>query len=169
MDTKTTTIKFFAVAVCVIFIILTLGFIWGNSIVPMENSGEASNTVFNKLKPMLDFIFYPIVKDEGVSHHFFRKLAHFSEFFLLASEVLVLVWILGKVALKNIFLVLGGGLACAVIDESIQLLTNRGSAVLDILIDFFGFVSGTIFVVLIYAIVFLINYRKHQKLENEVS
>lgn len=118
-----------------VVIALTLAFIWGNSAVSVAQSGQSSGGVYGSVKPALDKIF-----GEGViTHHVFRKTAHLVEFFCLGIEVCLLYYFIYGIKpskLSEIFLC---GLAVAVIDESIQILSSRGSDVFDVLIDFIGF------------------------------
>ena len=52
------------------------------------------------------------------------------------------------------------GLAAAVTDEALQLLSNRGSQVQDVLLDFAGFVTGLLLWALLWSAVEKIRLRK---------
>ena len=64
-----------------------------------------------------------------------RKAAHVFEFFVLALLVWALLRLLER---KALLLTAVCGLAVAVADEGLQLLSGRGSRVSDVLIDFAG-------------------------------
>lgn len=118
---------------------LTLAFIWGNSILSAETSGKESQGIYNSVKPAMDAVF----GEDVVTHGVFRKLAHGAEFFVLGTEMCLLFLFLGLFEEKRLFTILSCGLFAAVIDESIQVLTSRGSAVTDVLIDFGGVAAAT--------------------------
>ena len=62
--------------VCTVLLICNLVFIWGNSLLPAEVSGQISGT----LKALLDGVFTP---GEGVpsgGDGLLRKFAHFAEY-----------------------------------------------------------------------------------------
>ena len=123
-----------------ILIVLTLAFIWGNSCLSMTASGEESEGIFQKLKPLFDFLF----GEGAITHSLFRKLAHAGEFFLLGAEICLMYIFLGAFDKNRIFEILFFGLFCAVTDESIQILSERGSSVKDVLIDFSGFTAAVL-------------------------
>ncbi len=55
---------------------------------------------------------------------------------------------------------LSAGLAAAVTDEALQLLSDRGSQVSDVLLDLGGAAAGTAFILLIYDIAVLAGSRR---------
>ena len=71
----------------IIFALLSLlmtGFIWGNSLMSVEQSGEQSSVVVETLHPVID----PNDKvGEPKFHDFIRKVAHVVEFFALGLSV----------------------------------------------------------------------------------
>jgi VanZ family protein len=80
-------------------------------------------------------------------HFYVRKLAHFSEYFLLAVSISFPLYVYG---LRGIWLVIASGLICVVfasLDETHQLFVNgRGASVRDVVIDSCGSFTGIIFV-----------------------
>ncbi|MBQ9734758.1 MAG: VanZ family protein [Clostridia bacterium] len=132
----------------IVSVIITVGFIWGNSCLSVEQSAEESGKVFNWLKVVFDFIFGKDVVD----HNGMRKITHFCEFFLLGVEINALFYQLHGKKKESLFKVLPIGLAVAIIDESIQILSHRGPAVVDVLIDFSGYVTAC-FVSVIFVII----------------
>ncbi len=131
-----------------ILLVLTLIFIWGNSIIPQSESKIESDTAHGTVKVFLDFIFGKDV----ITQDIFRKLAHFCEFMFLSLIINLLYLNLKKYNYKKIFEISSLCLFTAVIDESIQILSNRGPSVLDVLIDFSGSLFAVMIITLIYAI-----------------
>jgi VanZ family protein len=80
-------------------------------------------------------------------HHYIRKLAHFSEYFLLAVSIAIPLYVYG---LRGILLVLAAGVICVGVassDEFHQLFVyGRGASVKDVLIDSSGAFVGIYFV-----------------------
>ncbi len=140
-------------AVTGILIALTLAFIWGNSCLSVSASGKESEGIFEKIKPVFNFLF-----GEGViTHSLFRKMAHAGEFFLLGAEICLLYIFLGAFNKNKVFEIMFLGLFCACFDESIQILSERGSSVKDVLIDFSGFTAAVLCFVL-YLIIFKLSF-----------
>ena len=120
-----------------------------------EKSAEVSSSVYEEVEPVLD-----TVLGEGTVDEFsFRKLAHFSEFFVLGLEIELLILTLNGLNIKRFLLSLPFGLAVGVIDEIIQIFSERGAAVKDVFIDFSGFLLAFI----IFAVAFLIWRGKEKK------
>lgn len=135
---------------------LTLVFIWGNSIISQGGSSRESGAVYKFFQPFLDAIFGKDV----ITHAIFRKFAHGTEFLVLSVELNLLF-----IALKRYNYLYAGlcvllVLLSAVIDESIQILSNRGPAVLDVLIDTCGGLTGTLFTFVIYVIIKAVKGKK---------
>lgn len=80
-------------------------------------------------------------------HYYIRKLAHFTEYFLLAVSVSVPLYVYG---IRGIWLVITAGILCsgfAALDEFHQLFVQgRGASVRDVIIDSCGALVG-IFIV----------------------
>lgn len=81
------------------------------------------------------------------AEHYVRKLAHFSEYFLLAVSIALPLYVYG---IRGIFLVLVAGVICcgyAFFDEFHQLfVSGRNGSYKDVLIDSCGALCGIIFV-----------------------
>ena len=124
----------------------TLIFIWGNSILTINKSSSVSNGLYKRLAPFFNLIF-----GEGViTHSVFRKLAHFCEFFILGLELNLILVTLKKGYVETLVFSLIFGLFIATVDETLQVLSRRGSSILDVLIDFGGILLST-------TIIFIIN------------
>ena len=140
-----------------IFLGLTLIFIWGNSCLPIDESASVSSGALGFLQGIFDFIF-----GEGViTHDVFRKLTHGAEFFILGTEICVLFIILKRFSLKNLAFILSVGLFVSVIDEAIQILSIRGPAIIDVLIDFGGVFTATLIFYFITSLIFFIKGKKN--------
>lgn len=143
-----------------LLIVGTIAFIWGNSIPGKTESAEQSEGVYQTVKPTLDDTF----GEDAITHHDFRKLAHFGEFFLLGAEISLLLLVIKKYTYKSAIISATGGLAVGVIDEIIQIFSKRGATFLDVLLDFSGVVLATL---TIYLTVKIIEKTKRKKLLKE--
>lgn len=80
-------------------------------------------------------------------HYYVRKLAHFTEYFLLAITVAFPLYVYG---IRGIWLVLTGGILCvgfAALDELHQhFVSGRSCSVRDVVIDSCGALIGILFV-----------------------
>jgi VanZ family protein len=128
--------------------VLTLAFIWGNSSLPKADSSDISQGLLAGICHALSKIGIYI---DPTNDHWLRKLAHFSEFGLLGVELCLLMFINKRQCLQGFSNCAFAGLASAVTDESIQLISQRGSQVQDVLLDFCGFLIGLLLCGLICA------------------
>ncbi len=159
-----------------ILIILTLAFIWGNSLMPRDESTEMSTWALRHFNEVLGRI---SGRPLTVSEHFVRKLAHFSEFAVLGMEMLARAVPSSdtsdtKLALpadrgpafpgrKACIVTAVCGLAAAMIDESLQGLSNRSPQISDVCLDFAGVLAGAAVAGLILArLARRLNARKRQ-------
>ena len=134
--------------ITLVLMVLTLTFIWGNSLLSMQKSGEESQSLFAVIEPVGRVIF-----GKTFTHEFFRKLAHFSEFFLLGLEVNYLYLLLLGEKVQKYFRIIPIGIVVATVDECLQILSKRGAMVRDVLLDCFGyFVATAVFVLISYAV-----------------
>ena len=149
--------KKITVIILSVLIALTLCFIFRNSFLGKESSSTEARGVLETLSPILDAIF-----GEGViTIKFFRKAAHFAEFFLLGLEVCFLMFTLKGLKLKPFLCVLPAGFFVGGIDEIIQIFSERGALFTDVLIDFSGYVAAFI----PFAIAFVIKHLKSKKIK----
>ena len=121
-------------------IILTLLFIWGNSLLNREQSSGESAWVMQLVTPFLELF----VGKGSVTERLVRKLAHFAEFALLGLELFF--WFYGqpKKLRSALLLAVAHGLFAALTDETLQLFSGRGSQVQDVWLDFAGTTVGTV-------------------------
>ncbi len=122
-----------------VLIAATLAFIWSNSSDDPTQTYEKSDGVMALLKPILDPL--GLIGDEDFSF-LVRKAAHFSEFALLGAELFALRLLLHRRSLTAAPLAV---LCTAVIDETIQIYSERTSSTIDVIIDFFGGITGMLF------------------------
>ncbi len=137
----------------IIIFILTLGmisFAFIHSSMPSEISGNESAGVTDILQGILTFFGF---KGE-LSHHFVRKLAHFTEYTAIGMLLVGCAYSFDrKRPYRYYSQVLFAGLATAVCDETIQLnVPGRAGMITDILLDFSGVLTGAILMLLVYTI-----------------
>lgn len=83
-----------------------------------------------------------LFRDETLSHAFVRKLAHFSEFFLLGAELSGLLWLDNRFSPQWYINIWFAGLLWALCDETVQIFSNRGPSVADVWLDAAGATCG---------------------------
>lgn len=118
--------------IILILVILLLIFIWAHSIIPERSSAHESlwfaNTMLNPVHRYLGLNFVDKIT--------VRKIAHVMEFLML-SVFTALYW-KGRIV-RSIYT----GFTVAFLDESIQVITERGALITDIWIDLIGVGIGT--------------------------
>ena len=125
--------------VLVLLLALTLAFIWGNSLLPRTESQEISRGLLAELCAALETVGLHL---DPQNDHWLRKLAHFGEFGLLGAELCTLLFLNRRARPQGFVNCAFAGLAVAVTDEALQLISHRGSQVQDVLLDFAGFLAG---------------------------
>ena len=127
---------------CSVLLAANLLFIWGNSALPGETSGEISNGLLLWLSQVLG--------DAWVIGGFLlRKLAHFSEFAMLGLLLTWMALLLQQKSFHRFTLPLLGGILTACVDETIQVFTpDRGPSLIDVWIDTAGVTAGIILLLL---------------------
>ena len=124
-----------------ILIVLTLTFIFQNSMESVAQSEEKSTAVMEKVC----FLLERVVGKGNVTDHLVRKLAHFFEFSVLGIEMSALSFLHHSPRRSLYFSVtlpLFCGLIAALTDETIQIVSARGSQVQDVWLDFAGVCVG---------------------------
>lgn len=130
-----------AFAACVLFI-------WHNSMESAETSAGRSGKVLEMVNRILE----PI-ESKGMTEHFVRKLAHFSEYGLEGVLTILLFAVYRLRLKKGFWAMLFIGLATAMIDESIQFFSpGRAPGILDVCIDMQGFICGMFFAAMIIGV-----------------
>ncbi|MBR2937457.1 MAG: VanZ family protein [Oscillospiraceae bacterium] len=130
---------------CTALLILNIGFIWGNSLLPGELSGAFSGWV----RDLLAAIFPGGPEDPDAGHGLLRKIAHFTEFACLGA---LLTWLFAMVQRPRALALLCGFLVASG-DETIQrFVPERGPSFRDVLIDTAGVTAGILLLLAGYAI-----------------
>lgn len=117
-------------------ILLTLCFIWGNSLDTNQESEAKSRLALSVVQPILEIF----LGEGNVTGHLVRKLAHFTEFGVLGVWA---IWLAVELK-RHIAEVVLFGVIVALTDETIQIFSARGSQVQDVWLDFAGFICGVI-------------------------
>lgn len=119
--------------VFVILTVLTTIFIWSNSFLSKETSGDLSKGILGAFLNTFD----PAGNlDADFVHHIIRKCAHCLEYFTLGMFY-TFSFHYSKVKKKDLLIYsLLGCILTAVADEYIQSFTGRGSLVSDVVLDF---------------------------------
>jgi VanZ family protein len=139
----------FRLRLCITLLVLNLIFIWGNSLLPGEDSGELSGFVGTLLQTLLPFL--NLQSEQGM--HLLRKAAHFSEFAALGFSFSWLYGMLSKKRLWSMVLPLVSGAAAAALDETIQLFSpDRGPSIKDVGIDTAGVITGIAVLTLLHCL-----------------
>ena len=144
--------------ILIALICLNLAFIWGNSMLDREHSSEMSDIVVELVKKVIGKTQQSVQQpsEGGIDlSNLVRKGAHISEFFTLA---LLLGLFIDKSGVQRLIYLAFAGMSAALIDETIQLFTGRGSQVSDVWIDLSGFALGTII-----ATIIVVSSRRHEK------
>ncbi len=134
--------QFIATVINSIVLAALLAFIFGNSLFDRAESAKLSGGLLAVLQRV-----FP-----SLTEHIVRKLAHFCEFAALGFAALHLCAVRQAVTGHFIAHSLFFGLATAVTDESLQMLSDRSAQVSDVLLDFCGFCSGAAVFLMLFAL-----------------
>lgn len=125
-----------------IFLVLaTLIFIFVQSMLPPAQSAEESN----KVGEIVGEIIPPETPVGNYVQINIRKIAHFVEFAILGAEVAFYVMIFERKLTRGL-VVYPAAMILAFFDESIQMFSGRGPAILDVWIDFSGFCASSLLI-----------------------
>jgi len=131
-----------------VLIILTLCFIWGHSLMSREDSSNESGWVTGIVTPLLELF----VGKGNVTEHLVRKLAHFCEYALLGAELFCYFTLRdlngSRRFLHSGLLAEAHVMFTAMVDETIQIFSGRGSQLQDVWLDSAGGVAGILFAAL---------------------
>ena len=146
--------------------LLWLGFIFGNSLQTGEESGSQSKLALAWLTHLLESVGIPL----SVSEHFLRKLAHFSEYAILALLYISDLWAFGVIAARHpspravalTFSCVPFCFLCAAFDEfCLQGMTvGRGPQWTDVLIDTAGAFTAALLLTVAVLLVHLLRKKK---------
>lgn len=131
-----------AALVLMALIACTIAFIWSNSLQNPDESMRRSDVAEKVVRPIILAIPVEQWHSEDMVTFITRKLGHFTEYFLLGAELMLLALLLRPAFRPRfIWLPLFSG-AIAAMDESLQLTSGRGAAVSDVMLDIFGALAG---------------------------
>ena len=133
-----------------ILIVATLLFIWGHSCMPPTVSGNESDAV----KEFVEKIIGTDTKVAVFTLRYIRKLAHFTEFAVLAFELTIFTYICTPRCYLDLLRCVCFGPIAAVIDETIQAFVGRGSSFFDVMIDTSGYLFSFLFTSFFYGIIY---------------
>ena len=144
-------------------IICTLCFTFYQSLLPPEQSSEVSEGVSDAIEPII-----PSDTPTGsYVHTNLRKIAHFVEFAALGLEVaLYVIFFLPAFSssprskFKYIVHSYAAAPIVALLDETIQVFTDRGPAITDVWLDTAGFFSLATISYLVYLAVVFVRHRR---------
>ncbi len=140
-------------AILLILIVCTIAFIWGNSLLGKEASGQQSGWVREFLQNVADLLGLRVTVDEYVV----RKLAHFLEFFLLGLEVAWFGVCKHKPDRRDLVDMFAAVFTVAFLDETWQIFSGRGPAIADMWLDISGGIAAML---LFFALYYLASCKK---------
>lgn len=121
-------------AVLLALLALTVVFILSRSARGKVESDGESQWVTNLIRTVLH--------NDSISHAFVRKLAHFTEFFVLGAELSALLWLEKKRTVQWYVNIWFAGELTALCDETVQIFSGRGPMVKDVWLDTAGATCG---------------------------
>jgi len=130
----------------IVFLILYICFIFSNSLKSKESSSNDSASIHMLLNNILAGLKIPIV----LSEYFVRKLAHFTEFFILGLSFFGYIRINNKISINRCIQICFASCLVAMTDETIQYFSGRGSMLLDVWLDFSSSVLAIMLLYLLY-------------------
>jgi len=136
----------------VILLIAVILFIFSNSLPNQETSKTISQSFGKWMTPVLAIFFDKAV----ITDHFIRKAAHFIEYCIFGIVLSFLFCVKRQLNFRNILFMFLLPIWIAVIDETIQLYTKRGSQIQDVWLDYAGAFSGCCIFLLIYGVILVI-------------
>lgn len=150
----------------ILILLVALAFIWGNSLLPVPKSDAESKSVLELIRPFLEFF----VGKGNATDHLVRKIAHFVEFAVLGSQILLLVWAkkmpahdktqpTARLVAQVLAHAVNYGFIAAFIDESIQMFSGRGNQIIDVWLDVAGVAFGAA-----VSLTFVCLYRKRKSI-----
>ena len=144
------------IAARVVFTLALAGCIWfifSNSMAVAQVSSASSGRVLRLMQAALRRLGHPALA-QRLTMHLVRKLAHFSEFTLEGFLLMLCLRVYTRRFVRHVSWPMLGGMATALLDETIQLyVPGRTSSVRDVWIDFGGVIAGLFVALLLLLIV----------------
>ena len=140
------------IGICIVLALLVIGFIFTNSAQPTAKSTKASLNVTARIETLIEKSGLLDTQETNmVNPRYVRKAAHAVEFFTLGAILfLMMILVHEKLRFQNIWNILSISLFVAVTDESVQILSERGPRVQDVLLDFCGAAAAIFLCALVY-------------------
>ena len=144
-----------------VLIILTLAFIWGNSLLSRETSLQASSFVEAYIRPVLHALLGFLLAPSAIDAINIRKLAHFFEFFCCWAWDNVSGYLLRRC---ETFCIVADILPLLVagVDESLQIVSSRGPSLFDVGIDWLGALTGVFITMLLRTLLLRCNAHRRE-------
>lgn len=144
--------------VLILLIICTVAHAFYQSALPAKQSAEQSD----KVGEIIEEIIPPDTKPGEYVQKNLRKLAHFTEFFFLGlwSALYTVVFYRKKL---SFFALMPFGMTIALLDETVQIFSKRGSSVKDVWIDILGYTSALFLVLSAFLVFLLVRYMRNRK------
>lgn len=136
----------------IILIVCTIAFIFNNSLMPPDESGEQSSAVAG----LIEKIFPAHTSLGAFIQKYIRKIAHFAEYGLLGIEIALYVIFYSENKHKSALINTLTPFAVGFADETIQIFSGRGPQIVDVWIDASGFITCSAITYAIFAIAFAI-------------
>lgn len=131
--------------IILLLLLLNLAFIFIQSAKPPEESAQTSD----KVGEIVEEYIPPETKPGAFIQLHLRKIAHFVEFATLGLLSSVYVIFLGE-SVKRVALSVAFAPSVALLDETIQIFSGRGSSVKDVWIDSLGFFTAALIFYTVY-------------------
>ncbi len=148
--------KYFALILCLACML----FIFSRSMRDADISSNESGGIVKFVISFFHNVFGVTLSEEGIVVKIVRKLAHFSEFFILGALSFYVKMTISKDIFKGAGYSLLYGVMTALCDETIQYFyKGRSAEVRDVWIDFAGF----LFAYLLLSLIFYAVYKKKSR------
>ena len=142
--------------ILLIVFVLSLVLVWGQSCISRNISETASDVFVDIIKPLEE------IKPDEVHtveyeyyNHLIRKGAHVAEFAVIGAELAMIILLFSKKKQEAIIVFLNSlmaGMLIGLIDETIQIFSERGTQVSDVWFDVLGTGIGAGLISIIYVI-----------------
>lgn len=142
--------------VLLILMVLTVLFIWSNSLWSKETSSAQSGTVRAALQSFLNFFGISL----QLTDWFVRKAAHFLQFFLFGGEVTLYCIFRNDFCRRDVGSIVTAVFGVAFLDETLQIFSKRGPMIADVWLDAAGGVTAML---LVFAFYFLFSARGRRR------
>lgn len=135
----------------ILLVLATIAHAFYQSSLPPEKSTQQSD----KVGEIIEEIVPPETKPGEYIQQNIRKLAHFTEFFFLGLWAALYAVFFARKAVSFVNLCFFG-MAIALLDETVQIFSQRGPSVKDVWIDLFGYAAALLLVLFVLLIVYVI-------------